>query len=46
MLVICMVVLGIVVKDVFSRAGIISLFVLNLIGFGVDVVLVDSYDAI
>ncbi len=45
-LVICMVVLGIVVKDVFSRAGIISLFVLNLIGFGVDVVLVDSYDAI
>jgi CDP-diglyceride synthetase len=45
-LVICMVALGFFVDDKYSTFGIIILFVLNFIGFIVDVVLVDYYDAL
>lgn len=45
-LVICIVVLGFFVDDKYSTFGIIILFVLNFIGFIVDVVLVDYYDAL
>jgi|GEM_PF-2252914 len=45
-LVICIVALGFFVDDKYSTFGIIILFVLNLIGFIVDVVLVDYYDAL
>jgi len=45
-LVICIVALGFFVDDKYSTFGIIILFVLNFIGFIVDVVLVDYYDAL
>jgi len=45
-LVICMVALGFFVDDKYSTFGIIILFVLNFIGFIVDVVLVDYYGAL
>lgn len=45
-LVICIVALGFFVDDKYSTFSIIILFVLNFIGFIVDVVLVDYYDAL
>jgi hypothetical protein len=45
-LVICIQAFRFFVNDIYSTFGIVVLFVLNLIGFIVDVVLVDYYDAL
>jgi hypothetical protein len=45
-LVVCIVLLNLLVSDLYSPNGMILFFILNLVGFVVDVVLVDYYDAL
>jgi hypothetical protein len=45
-LVVCIIMLNFLISDLYSTIGLIWLFVLNLVGFLVDVVLVDYYNAL